>query len=188
MQNITLCACGCGEPTQPAKCTSKRFGLVKGKPTRFILGHSGRKGTPEQRFSAFVQRTPDCHLWTGARQSSNGYGRFGVSRGRIVFAHRFAYEMRHGKIPDGLHILHSCDNTGCVNPDHLRAGTRIENMRDMRERGRAAWGNYQSAKTHCPKGHQYTESNTYIARGKRHCRQCKRISDKNRRSIRARMG
>lgn len=160
MQNITLCACGCGEPTQPAKCTSKRFGLVKGKPTRFILGHSGRKGTPEQRFSAFVERTPDCHLWTGARQSSNGYGRFGVSRGRIVFAHRFAYEMRHGKIPDGLHILHSCDNTGCVNPDHLRAGTRIENMRDMRERGRAAWGNYQSAKTHCPKGHQYTESNT----------------------------
>lgn len=51
-------------------------------------------------------------------------------------AHRVSYEMRHGPIPDGLNILHDCDNPNCVNPSHLKAGTQQENMRDASLRGR----------------------------------------------------
>lgn len=98
---------------------------------------------PEPPFIRFLKGytvCPDtgCWLWEGAKYG-NGYGWI-KSFGRIVSAHRFSYELHKGPIPDGMHILHSCDVKHCVNPDHLRTGTHAENMVEAGERGRMRSG------------------------------------------------
>lgn len=74
--------------------------------------------------------TPCIH----SELSPNGNG-YGVSKG--LYAHRVAYEVAFGKIPEGLVVRHKCDNRICINPEHLELGTQADNVRDMRERGRA---------------------------------------------------
>lgn len=73
-----------------------------------------------------------CWLWQ-ERLDSRGYGMFP----RHLRAHRVSYTAFKGPIPAGLHVLHSCDNPRCVNPDHLSVGTPADNMRDKMLRGRA---------------------------------------------------
>lgn len=87
-----------------------------------------------ERFLSKVQRTESCWLWTGARKPK-GYGNIKVN-GVAKAAHRVAYELFKGPIPEGMHVLHTCDNPPCVNPDHLYAGTNADNQRDMRTKGR----------------------------------------------------
>lgn len=77
-----------------------------------------------------------CWEWTGYRLK--GYGQLRVRR-RPVLAHRLSWEIANGRpAPDGLHVLHSCDNPPCCNPAHLRLGTDAENIADMDRRGRRA--------------------------------------------------
>lgn len=82
----------------------------------------------------------ECWPWTGSI-GSGGYGAFSI-RGKQLTASRRAYELTFGAIPEGLFVLHSCDNRPCCNPAHLRVGTHTDNMRDMvsrdRWRGRGA--------------------------------------------------
>lgn len=80
-------------------------------------------------------------MWTGAR-TQNGYGQIAVSR-QIVYAHRFSFLLAHGAIAPGAWILHRCDVKLCVRPDHLYAGTIVENTRDAVLRGR-----YQTGDNH----------------------------------------
>ena len=92
-----------------------------------------------------------------------------------MVAHRAAWISRHGPIPDGLFVMHGCDNRACVEVNHLTIGTPADNVLDMSEKGRISNG--QAAKTHCPKGHAYDDENTYIdGDGHRRCRICYRAN------------
>jgi hypothetical protein len=120
-----------------------------------------------------IERLPwcGCWVWMGAMHES-GYGQTSV-RGRFERAHRVAYEAFVAPVPPGLYVLHRCDVTLCVNPAHLYAGTQRENIRDCinRRRFRAGWHN--AVKTHCKRGHEFSEENTgRDARGMRFCRAC----------------
>lgn len=81
--------------------------------------------------------TPNgCWEWT-ANKNNKGYGMFSIDSyvGKKL-AHRLSYEAAKGRIPKGGLVLHSCDNPGCVNPDHLRVGSHKQNIADMDSRGR----------------------------------------------------
>lgn len=90
--------------------------------------------SPEERFWEKVDKSGDCWLWTGYRMP-NGYGHFGRGgRAGMMLAHRFAWEISHGPIPEGMVIRHTCDIRHCVR--HLEIGTQDENVADMMARGR----------------------------------------------------
>src|SRR5690606_26279408 len=73
-----------------------------------------------------------CVLWLGA---ATRHGRIRVN-GKVLLTHRVAYELAYGPIPDGMHVLHKCDVSSCINPNHLYLGDHAQNMRDMKERKR----------------------------------------------------
>lgn len=108
-----------------------------------------------------------CWLWTG-HCFHTGYGCFKIGE-RNCYAHRVAYELLAGVIPEGLQLDHLCREKACVNPLHLEPVTASENKR--RDRSRNA------EKTHCPHGHPFDAENTYVdARGWRGCRACRQES------------
>ena len=117
----------------------------------------------------------ECWEWTGAR-SPAGYGRIKGDNGTLQ-AHRVAYELTHGPIPDGLFVMHSCDNPPCCNPAHLSVGTNADNVHDSMRKGRARSGSRFAGVTHCLRGHEFTPENTYVRRdtGARQCRACRRL-------------
>ena len=93
------------------------------------------------RFRARVDSSagPDaCWPWVGAR-GGEGYGHLEINR-RSRRAHRVAWELAHGRVPDGLVVCHACDNPPCCNPTHLWLGTRADNNRDRAAKGRSASG------------------------------------------------
>lgn len=117
-----------------------------------------------------------CLTWSGAR-SKGGYGQKRVE-GRVLYVHRLAWEEAYGPIPDGLFVLHRCDNPPCYEPTHLFLGTNADNMAD-RDAKRRQWN---AAKTHCKHGHEFTPENTAIIgpRKQRRCRECHRNYNRKR--------
>jgi hypothetical protein len=94
----------------------------------------------EQRFESYIRRAEGdaCWLWAGPRQKA-GYGE--INRGnKVLLAHRVSYEKFVGPIPDGMNLLHTCDNPPCIRPDHLVPGTQGDNMRDAKRKGRLRSG------------------------------------------------
>lgn len=102
---------------------------------------------PIERFWSFVDKTttPDgCWTWTGHKDKS-GYGKISVfedGKWKTFRAHKYAAELITGKLPDGVHALHHCDNPPCVryHTKHVFTGTQMDNMRDKVIKGRQAKG------------------------------------------------
>lgn len=95
----------------------------------------GLRGTPLQRFWRMVDLDETgCWIWTG-RVNPKGYGQFrpGGRGTSVAQAHRWAFELFVGSIPDGLHIDHLCRVKACVNPRHLEPVTDLENKRRAAE-------------------------------------------------------
>lgn len=85
--------------------------------------------------SSYDDPLTGCRVWTGQVNKKGGYGRIGY-RYKSHRAHRLSYSLFIGPIPDGMHILHSCDNPLCINPNHLRPGTHSENISEAYRKGR----------------------------------------------------
>ena len=139
----------------------------------------------QERFWARVDTSgPGCWEWRGG-VSSEGYGEFyrslGEEGGRTMRAHRYAYEVCVGPIPEGLQLDHLCRNRRCVRQSHLEAVTLTENV--MRGNGAAA---NNARKTHCRRGHPFTTDNTVYAhtsgRAYRTCRTCKQAANDRRKA------
>lgn len=119
------------------------------------------------RFWSYVHKTDGCWLWTGGLMNK-GYGTFWA--GRSLRAHRVAYELCIGPIPEGLTLDHLCRVRRCVNPAHLEPVTIRENV--MRGEGITA---ALAARDYCVNGHPLTGDNLRIdAHGHRRCRTCGR--------------
>lgn len=135
-----------------------------------------RPNTIETIMARCTRNENGCLVWPGSK-TLNGYGEASINgrRGRV---HRLVYEHFHGPIPDGYDVCHSCDTRACIEPSHLWAGSRKENMEDCVKKGR----HDSLRRTHCPRGHEYTPENTrwkkpnkWRPAGARECVTCNRL-------------
>jgi hypothetical protein len=118
------CQCGCGQKTNYNN---------KGIINNYIMGHWNRKPIAP-RFYKNIVKTNSCWEWIGTRHGQ-GYGQI-KSNGLTLKTHRVSWELYYGKIPEGLCVLHKCDNPCCVNPEHLFLGTYKDNAVDMGQKKR----------------------------------------------------
>lgn len=141
-----------------------------------------RRGRPYGTCTPLIDRIlldekTGCWNWRGAR-SPRGYGMAYFKR-RVLSAHRLAAHLwLRISLNDSRYVMHRCDNPSCFNPKHLMLGTAKDNTQDCIIKGRSCGSVVNARKTHCPKGHLYSQENTRrtLRYGgfTRACRQCDR--------------
>jgi hypothetical protein len=114
-----------------------------------------------------IERHGECWEWTLSTQR-NGYGQISHN-GKRIQAHRYAYQLRFGPVPEGLVLDHLCRNKRCVNPEHLEPVTNRENI--LRGESPIA---IRARTNHCKRGHELTAENIILVRV---CRVCSRARD-----------
>lgn len=119
------------------------------------------KSLTEKFWGNIILDKNNCFLWIG-RITNKGYGQLYWKK-KHYYAHQFAYIYLRGPIEKGLELDHLCRVRNCANPYHVEPVTHKVNM----SRGAHA------LKTHCPKGHEYTDENTYLYDNRRTCKTCK---------------
>jgi hypothetical protein len=131
MMKLKLCALD--SCNKPVKRYDKYCSMHRARLTR-----TGRfdKKTPHERMMDRTKECPksECIEYAGY-VNKDGYGRLRAGGDKIL-AHRLSYEHNVGEIPEGLLVLHKCDNPSCVNPDHLFLGTDKDNHDDAIAKGR----------------------------------------------------
>lgn len=137
-----------GQVPRTCQVCARTFTVIQSRAARDegrFCSHACRRvdftATRPARFWARVDKTttPDgCWVWTGCCDR-RGYGYTGM-RYEARAAHRIAYILTYGSIPDGLFVLHACDNPPCCRPEHLHLGTDADNRREASERGRLRRG------------------------------------------------
>lgn len=105
---------------------------------RKIASKFGSKMMLNRFREKFKIRTNGCHEWQATRHS-NGYGQMRIET-VAEYAHRIAWRLAYGEIPEGMYVLHRCDNRRCVNPEHLYLGNQSINIADAKRKGRMVGG------------------------------------------------
>jgi len=135
-KRLWRCLCDCGTRTSVVS-PHLRSGHTTSCGCRRVIAGLQRRTPILDRFWARVSNGDGCWTWTGHR-NEDGYGSItsGGRGGKHEGAHRFSWRLHNGEIPDGMSVLHHCDNPPCVNPKHLFLGTQRDNMQDCARKSR----------------------------------------------------
>ena len=130
---------------------------------------TGVKANRVEDLWALVNKTDNCWIWTGRVSPTTHYGMFSW-RSKPYNSHRFIYELLIGSVPQGKDLHHTCGNRLCCNPEHLKPLTRKEHRKTYARLPT----NGNEKKTHCLRGHAFTEENTIYRHGSRICKACEK--------------
>ncbi len=150
---VRFCSMICRRSTRIERCCETCGSLFRVAPNRIKnenpsfcsskCYHKNHRRIPLiDRFRSYIGETTEsgCMIWNGVIDKQTGYGRAYIESQKSDGAHRVAWMFANGSIPEGLWVLHRCDNKICVNPDHLFLGTNQDNIADKVSKGRQSKG------------------------------------------------